>query len=84
MIVVVLRISDFSAFLADLETETGQNAFILYDRNYVLAHRALQNGFPGLGPSRPLPKVSEIGDPVLADIWSKDREQRRLDVGSGH
>ena len=84
MIVAVFRISDFSAFLADLETETGQNAFILYDRNYVLAHRALQNGFPGLGPGRPLPKVSEIGDPVLADIWSEGWEQRRLDIGSGH
>ncbi len=40
MIVAVFRISDFSDFVASLETESGQNAFILYDRNYVLAHTA--------------------------------------------
>jgi adenylate cyclase len=84
MIVAVFRVSDFSAFVASLETESGQNSFILYDRNYVLAHRALQNGFPGLGPDRPLPKVTEIGDPVLSSIWSEGWQQRRLEIGSGH
>ena len=46
--VAVVRIADLSDFIAALETELGQNAFILYDRDYVLAHRALEFDLPGL------------------------------------
>jgi adenylate cyclase len=82
--VATVRIADLSAFIADLETELGQNAFILYDRDYVLAHRALEFEFPGLREERPLPRVSEIGDPVLFDIWRDGWQQRDLIAGSGH
>ncbi|HSA79765.1 MAG TPA: adenylate/guanylate cyclase domain-containing protein [Geminicoccaceae bacterium] len=83
LIVAVIRTSDFSSFVASLETEPGQNAFVLHGRHHVLAHRALENGFDG-GPNRPLPTLSEIGDPVLSDIWSEGWQQRRLEIGSGH
>src|SRR5918996_678501 len=82
--VAVVRVAELSAFLAALETELGQNAFILYDRDYVLAHRALEFEFPGLSEARPLPRVSEIGDPVLFDIWRAGWEDRGLIAGSGH
>ena len=29
--------------------------------------------FPGLSPEHPLPTLAEIGDPVLAQIWSGRR-----------
>ena len=82
--IAVVRVAELSAFLAALETELGQNAFILYDREFVLAHRALEFEFPGLSEDRPLPRVSEIGDPVLFDIWGDGWEDRGLVAGSGH
>jgi class 3 adenylate cyclase len=82
--IAVVRVAELSAFLAALETELGQNAFILYDRDFVLAHRALEFEFPGLSEDRPLPRVSEIGDPVLFDIWGDGWEDRGLIAGSGH
>src|SRR5690606_35442700 len=51
--VAVVRVADLSAFIAALESELGQNAFILYDRNYVLAHLALESNFPGLSEQQP-------------------------------
>jgi adenylate cyclase len=76
IVVAAVRVAELSAFLAALETEFGQNAFILYDRDYLLAHRALEFEFPGLGPARPLPKVGEVADPVLFDIWQDGWEDR--------
>jgi adenylate cyclase len=83
-VVAVVRIADLSAFVAELETELGQNAFILYDRDYVLAHCALEFEFPGLNEERPLPRVGEIGDPVLFAIWRDGWQERDLIAGSGH
>ncbi|MGH6913906.1 MAG: cache domain-containing protein, partial [Geminicoccales bacterium] len=79
-----ITIQELSRFITGLETETGQNAFILYDRDYVLAHRALEFDFPGLSEERPLPRVREIGDPVLFDIWRDGWQERDLIAGSGH
>jgi class 3 adenylate cyclase len=84
MVVAVVRIAELSAFVAELETELGQNAFILYDRDYVLAHPALAFDFPGLSEERPLPTVTKIGDPVLFDIWREGWQDRDLIAGSGH
>jgi adenylate cyclase len=84
MVVATLRIAELSAFLTSLETESGQKAFILYDRDRVLAHRALAEGFAGLSADHPLPDVTEVGDPVLADIWSEGWQQRELEIGVGH
>jgi class 3 adenylate cyclase len=82
--IAAVRVAELSAFVAALETEIGQNAFILYDRDYVLAHRALEFDFPGLSEARPLPRVTEVGDPVLFDIWRDGWQHRGLIAGSGH
>jgi class 3 adenylate cyclase len=51
----------------------------------VLAHSTLALDFPDLGVERPLPRVTEIGDPVLFEIWRGDWQERRLQVeDSGH
>ena len=84
MTVATVRIADLSSFVAELETELGQNAFVLYDERFVLAHRALEFDFPGLDAARPLPTVREVGDPVLFEIWADGWQQRRLVAGSGH
>ena len=84
VVVAALRVAELSEYLTSLESEAGQNAFILYDRDYVLAHQALVNDFDGLGPDRPLPKVTEVGDPILFGIWGDGWQQRRLEIGVGH
>ena len=51
----------------------------------MLAHSSLALDFPGLSVERPLPRITEIGDPVLFEIWDEDWQKRRLGVGgSGH
>ena len=82
MVVAGLKVAELSEFVAGLESETGQIAFILYDRDRVLAHPALVQDFEGLGPDRPLPKVTEVGDPILFGIWSEGWQQRRSRSGS--
>jgi len=74
-----------SKFVTGLETELGQNAFVLYERDFVLAHSTLALDFPDLSVEQPLPRITEIGDPVLFEIWDEDWQKRRLRVGgSGH
>lgn len=84
MVVAALKVAKLSEFVASLESESGQIAFILYDRDRVLAHAALVQDFEGLGPNRPLPKVTEVGDPILFGIWSEGWQRRRLEIGVGH
>jgi adenylate cyclase len=84
MVVAGLRVADLSEFVGRLESESGQNAFILYDRDQVLAHPALVHDFEGLGPNRPLPKVTEVGDPILFGIWEEGWQERSLEIGVGH
>lgn len=50
-------------------SEHGGSAFVLSGRDHVLAHRRLIDPFPGLSPARPLPRLDEIDDPVLAAMW---------------
>lgn len=84
MVVAALSVAELSEYIASLESESGQSAFILYDRDYVLAHQALVQDFEGLGPNRPLPKVTEVGDPVLFTIWREGWQDHRLNIGTGH
>ncbi len=84
MVVAAVRVADLSAFVASRESETGQNAFILYHRDFVLAHRALTGSFKGLGPDHPLPTIDEVGDPILSNIWNEGWQSRALEIGAGH
>ena len=79
-----VTVKALSEFVTGLETELGQNAFVLYERQQVLAHSALAFDFPDLGLERPLPRVDEIGDPVLFEIWRDGWRERRLERMPGH
>jgi adenylate cyclase len=78
LIASTVTVQELSNFVTGLETEPGQNAFILYEREFVLAHSTLAQRFPTLGVERPLPRVTEIGDPVLFEIWRDGWQGRRL------
>lgn len=75
-LVAGVSIRELSGFLGSLEGHYLDNAFILYDRGLVLAHPLLQDEFPGLSDEHPLPTLSDLGDEILAQIWSPVRLAR--------
>ncbi|MDJ0893619.1 MAG: adenylate/guanylate cyclase domain-containing protein [Alphaproteobacteria bacterium] len=69
MLVAAVGINELSAYLDELEGDVGDNAFILYDRDFVLAHSLMGWGYAGLSEEKPLPRLAEFGDPVLSAMW---------------
>ena len=65
-LVALISIGELSSYLAGLTDALGNNAFILHDGKYVLAHPLLADGYPGLSETKPLPAITEFSDPVLA------------------
>src|SRR5262249_50103115 len=61
--------------------------FVLYDREFVLAHPA-PSPTVTLSAQQPMPRVDEVGDPILARIWDAAREawqpRRSIEGASGH
>ncbi len=84
-VVATIRVDRLGEFLARLGAELNGRVFVLYDRDRVLAYPEMELGELDLSPQRPLPGLAEIGDPVLAAIWSEGFEERgiRGDL-SGH
>jgi class 3 adenylate cyclase len=72
-----------SGVLAAVQPGLEGGSFILYDHDYVLAHPSLTRAFPDQGPAQPLPRVDQVGDPVLAAIWSEPTELPLLGRGTG-
>jgi len=68
--VTTAELSEFLGMLAGSQ----MRPFILYGPHSVLAHPDLTQGFPGLSNEHPLPDLDELGDPVLARLWSPDPE----------
>ena len=66
----IVTVQELSAFLARDYTDTGVTPFVLYNRDYVLAHPAIIGG----NEQQPLPQLEELGDLVLKRIWSPDEE----------
>ena len=75
-LLVGISTREFSAFLSDLsdlETANFISAFVLYDRESVLAHPLLSEGYPGLSDVEPLASVAKFADPILQNIWQAER-----------
>jgi len=66
----IVTVHELSAFLARDHTDTGVTPFVLYNREYVLAHPAIISG----SEQQPLPHLDELGDLVLKRIWSPDED----------
>ncbi len=65
--------------IADLESDFGANAFILYGRDQVLAHPMMAFGYPGLNRMQPLPRQTAFSDPVIISMW-QERPRSFLEV----
>ncbi|MCP4335703.1 MAG: hypothetical protein GY785_23900 [Gammaproteobacteria bacterium] len=66
----IIPLQELSAYLARSHTETGITPFVLYNREYVLAHPAISTG----SLQQPLANLDELGDLVLQRIWSPDEK----------
>lgn len=86
-VVSVVSVGELSAFLrADAATDPEETArpFILYGKGHVLAHPLLTQAYPGRTDERPLPRLEDFQDPVLASVWRGDGQfPLRLDVPEG-
>lgn len=84
VIVAVVSVQQMSSFISEEGLDTDGNRFILYGRDYVLAHWLMMSGYPERSPERPLPNLDEFGDPVLASIWQREgRRELILNLPAG-
>jgi len=85
VLVAGISVRELSEFLSAQgegkdEDDIFLHAFVLYDRDQVLAHPLLTGEpFPGRSDHSPLPRIVGFGDPVLHHIWNPER---RFDVDS--
>ncbi|TNF86445.1 MAG: HAMP domain-containing protein [Gammaproteobacteria bacterium] len=66
----IVPIREISRPLSRDYSDTGITPFVLYNRNFVLAHPQIFDG----SEQQPLPPLDEFGDLVLKRIWSPDEE----------
>ncbi len=74
----LVSVTKLSEFISDLETDFGANAFILYGRDWILAHPLMAFGYAGLTRLKPFPEQRVFGDPVISSMW-EEREERFLE-----
>ena len=66
----IVTVQELSAHLTRNYTDTGITPFVLYNRDYVLAHPAINTG----SLQQPLSSLDELGDLILKRIWAPDEE----------
>lgn len=64
----IVSVRELSEFIARSYSDTGVTPFVLYNRDFVLAHPAIDHG----RRDQPLARLEELGDLVLARIWTPD------------
>lgn len=81
MLVVAVSLGDLSGFLSELYVDDNLNAFVLYDRDHVLAHqnmRFMERDLSRQPDGVPLPLIEQVDDPVLAALWRGERQFSEL------
>jgi len=66
----IVPIKRISSLLSQQYSATGITPFILYNRDFVLAHPGLFEG----SEQQPLPSLDSFGDVVLQRIWTPDND----------
>jgi len=68
--VAAVSIKELSRFVGKSGLIRDGQGFLLYGREHVLAHWALENGYADRTANEPLPRLSRFSDPVLSAIWN--------------
>ena len=71
-VIAVVSLDQLSDFISMEGLETVGNRFILYGRDYMLAHWMMVNGYPDRSIESPLPRLDRFGDPVMSSMWQMD------------
>ncbi len=66
----ILPLQELSDFVGRRFTDTGITPFVLYNRDFVLAHPLITRG----SEQKPLSSLVEVGDVILERIWTPDEE----------
>jgi class 3 adenylate cyclase len=69
VLVSAVTVAELSRSLSVDEEDETLTRFIIYGRDHVLAHFAMIDGGLPRSENPPLPRLDQIGDPVLARIW---------------
>ena len=64
----IMTLQELSTYLSVKYADTGITPFVLYNRNFVLAHPAINIG----SEHQPLSKLEDMSDLVLQRIWTPD------------
>lgn len=74
VLAAAVQVGNLSRTLLDIPSEAGGRAFVLRGSDEVLAHPNLAGQRSAATDERqPLPKLSQIDDPILAHIWDPKR-----------
>lgn len=84
LVIAVVSIAELSNYLAATTQPLAGRTFVLRGRDEVVAHRALVGGAADRSPEHPLPRLDEIGDPVLAVLWTAPTEAVDEIFGESH
>jgi adenylate cyclase len=84
IVIAAVSIAELSNYLAATTAPLGGRTFILRGRDEVIAHAALVGGATGRSVDRPLPRLDEIGDIVLAGMWTAPFEPADDVLGDSH
>lgn len=69
----IVTIAELSSVISRKHTKTGLTPFILYNKNYVLAHPMLISGTQQLlSSTQVLPSIDAFDDIILSRIWTPD------------
>lgn len=74
-LVSTISIVDLSRLLAEINLAKQERAFLLYGREFVLAHPANVLGVPLTKDGDALPRVADFGDPVLTALWDDHKSR---------
>ena len=79
-LIASVRAAELSELVSRQGRGIGGQAFVLYDKSFVLAHPRLRNGYDRATPDRPLPGIVELGDPVLSAYSRQTGKRERGEI----
>ena len=82
ILVAVVSTASLSDFIVRTSTRHSRNTFILHGPDHVLAHPPTGVPLPELSDQVPLPRLDQIGDPVMARLAAESKWRQALDDAS--
>ena len=78
VLAATVQIDQLSRILDSTARTLGGHAFVLYDRQFVLAHPRFIGGVPGLTSEHILPTLEEVDDPLIRAVMERQSTTHRM------